>query len=105
MFILGVRGREWPFFDRDREAYPEGYNMDHQVLTPRKELRQLTLSAHRAHAKSQLCFGLLTLILLQYEHEGHMDEHVRAHLSDTLLELDQVLSDIAVRLSSDDLPF
>lgn len=52
-----------------------------------------------------LCFGLVTLLHVQYEHEGHMDEPVFAHALHILLETSEELKSRMEQFELEDIPF
>jgi hypothetical protein len=52
-----------------------------------------------------LVIGLYSLLRLQFEHEGHMDENVTELLIGTLHNVEQELSDMNQELFDDPVPF
>jgi len=54
---------------------------------------------------SALCFAILSLLNLQYEHEGHFDEVVFAHLLELMNNAGENITRLLGGLFPEDIPF
>ncbi len=54
---------------------------------------------------SRTCFALLSLLLLQYEHEGHIDSALSDHLQFLMAEAEEQLAAMATQGFEEVIPF
>lgn len=79
--------------------------MKMKFVAPPDGLGERVINVEALRELVLICIGLAALLKLQYEHEGHMDEHVSQVFLDLIHEVEQQLSNSLGYPETDDIPF
>lgn len=75
------------------------------LIDAKKSVQLLHSAFINAHLDAKRCAALFGLLVLQHEHEGHIDPVIVSLLSQTLYELEEQFSDSAPAGTTEDVPF